>query len=59
MRFQKIPLKGWVGLAFTVGFLVVMMMALPALRWFFLLSIPPGLAVGVVLYLINRHRRGW
>ena len=59
MPFQKIPLKGWVGLAFTIVFLVVMMMALPALRWFFLLSIPPGLAVGVVLYLINRHRRGW
>ena len=59
MPFQKIPLKGWVGLAITIGFLVGMMMALPALRWFFLLSIPPGLLVGLVMYLINRRRRGW
>ena len=59
MPFQKIPLKGWVGLAITIGFLFGMLMALPALRWFFLLSIPPGLLVGLVMYLINRRRRGW
>ncbi len=56
--FAGIPVKGWVGLAFTIAFMVVMMLAVPALRWFFVLSIPPGLVVAGILYVINRRREG-
>jgi hypothetical protein len=51
-----IPLAGWVGLAFTLAFMGVMLYAVPAVRWFFLLSVPPGLLIGGFLYWLNRRR---
>jgi hypothetical protein len=51
-----IPLKGWLGLVLTVAFMGITLYAIPPIRWFFLLSIPPGLVVALILYLL--HRRG-
>jgi hypothetical protein len=51
-----IPLAGWVGLLFTLAFMGVMLYAVPALRWFFLLSIPPGVLIGAFLYWLNRRK---
>lgn len=50
------PLAGWVGLVFTLAFMGVMLYAVPAVRWFFLLSVPPGLLIGGFLYWLNRRR---
>jgi hypothetical protein len=55
-RLAGIPLRGWAGLVFTVAFMVVILIALPAVRWFLVLSIPPGLLVGLILYLLERRR---
>ncbi len=51
-----VPITGWVGLVFTLGFTGAILYAVPAVRWFFLFSIPPGLLVGVFLYWLSRRR---
>jgi hypothetical protein len=51
-----IPIKGWVGLAFTIAFMAVMLLSVPALRWFFVLSFPPALAIAGILHLVNRRQ---
>jgi hypothetical protein len=53
----KIPIKGWVGLVFVIGVMAIFLIGLPAVRWFFLLSIPPGILVGGILYLLHRRRQ--
>lgn len=52
----SLPLVGWVGLVLTLAFMGVMLYAVPAIRWFFLLSVPPGLLIGGFLYWLNRRR---
>jgi hypothetical protein len=56
IRIDKIPIKGWAGLIFVLGVMLLFLIGSPAVRWFFLLSIPPGVLIGVALYLIHRHR---
>jgi hypothetical protein len=53
----KIPTKGGVGLVFVIGVMAIFLIGLPAVRWFFLLSIPPGILVGGILYLLHRRRQ--
>ena len=55
-KHPGIPMRGWLGLVITVAFMAVMMLAVPALRWFFVLSIPPGLAIAGIIHLLNRRR---
>jgi hypothetical protein len=53
---HKIPVKGGMGLVFTLGVMLLFLIGSPAVRWFFLLSIPPGLFIGLAMYLFHRHR---
>jgi hypothetical protein len=55
ISMHKIPVKGGVGLVFTVGVMVMFLIALPQARGFFLLSLPAGILVGVALYLLHRR----
>jgi len=50
---NRIPVKGLTGLVFVVAFLVILLAAVPATRWFLLLSAPAGALVGVILYLLR------
>ena len=56
IAIHKIPVKGWVGLVFVVGIMLLFLVGLPQVRWFFLLSLPTGLLVGTVMYFIHRRR---
>ncbi len=51
----RINPEGWVGLVFTVGVMFMFFTALPQIRWFFLLTLPAGILIGVVLVLIHRR----
>ena len=55
ISMRRIPLKGKVGLVFTVGVMVLFLIYLPQVRWFFALALPAGILVGVVLYLLHRR----
>ncbi len=56
IRIDKIPVKGWAGLVFVLGVMLLFLVASPAVRWFFFLSIPPGILIGLILYLRHRGR---
>jgi hypothetical protein len=56
IRIDKIPVKGAGGLIFTVGMVVLFLIALPEARWFLLISASLGIIVGLVLYLTRRDR---
>jgi hypothetical protein len=49
-------LKGPACLAIALGVVVVLLIALPAYRWFFLISMGIGLAVAGILFLWHRLR---
>jgi hypothetical protein len=36
--------------------MVLFLVGVPAIRWFLLLAIPPGLLIGGFLYWLNRRR---
>ena len=55
IRIDKISVKSWVGLVFTVGVMVMFLIALPEIRWFFVLTLPAGILAGAVLYLLHRR----
>ena len=55
IRFDKISARSWVGLVFTITFMVVMLLSVSELRWFFILSIPPALAIAGILHVLNRR----
>ncbi len=56
IQIAKIPVKGGMGLLFTVGTIVIFCAALPEARWFLALAIPTGMVVGLALYKWhNRH----
>jgi len=54
IRIDKIPVSGAMGLIFTLGSLVIFL-ALPAVRWFAILSLPVGLAVAAILHFTGRR----
>lgn len=56
IRIDKISVKSRVGLVLTVGIIMMFLVTLPEVRWFFIVSIPPGLLVGLALYLYHRRR---
>jgi hypothetical protein len=51
----KIPLKGATGLLFVVAICVLILIEVPAARWFLLGSIVLGGLVGAGLYLWNNR----
>jgi hypothetical protein len=57
MGIEKIPTKGILGALIGVGIMVIILVAVPAARWFLLLSLPAGLLVAAILYLSRRRER--
>jgi hypothetical protein len=54
MATNRFPVKGLMGLVFAVAILVILLVAVPATRWFLLVSLPAGLLVAAILYLLRR-----
>jgi len=54
ITMHKIPLKGPIGLAFTVGVLAIILLSPPEARWFLAISLPTGVVVGIILRLTRR-----
>jgi hypothetical protein len=52
----KTFLKGRAGLVIALGAVAILLIALPAYRWFFLISVGIGLAVAGVLFLWHKCR---
>jgi cytosine/uracil/thiamine/allantoin permease len=56
IQISKIPVKGSMGLVFTVGSMAIFCIALPEARWFLLLAIPVGALAALILHAWhNRH----
>jgi len=53
MRIDKIPTKGVLGAFIAVGIMTIILVAVPAARWFLLLSLPAGLLVAAILYFLH------
>jgi len=51
---HKIPVKGAMGLVFTLGVLAMILLALPEARCFLALSLPTGILIGIILRLTRR-----
>jgi hypothetical protein len=56
MGIEKIPTKGILGALIAAGIMITILVAVPAARWFLLLSLPAGLLVAAILYLLRRQR---
>jgi len=55
ITMHKIPVGGdEMGLVFTVGVVGMILLALPEMRTFLMLSLPIGVAVGIILRLTSR-----
>lgn len=54
ITMHKIPVKGTMGLVFTVGMLATVLVSLPQARWFLAISLPTGVVIGIILRLIRR-----
>jgi hypothetical protein len=57
LEIEKIPTKGILGALIGVGIMVIILVAVPAARWFLLLSLPAGLLVAAILHLLRRRER--
>jgi uncharacterized membrane protein YqjE len=49
-------LRGKIGLLVAVAVVVVLLIALPAYRWFFLISLGIGIVVAAILYFWNQQK---
>ncbi|MGO8818994.1 MAG: hypothetical protein ACLQVG_30510 [Terriglobia bacterium] len=54
ITMHKIPVKGWAGLLFTLGVVVIALVSLPQARWFLAISVPTGVVIAVILRLTSR-----
>ena len=48
--------RGAAGLLVAVGVVAVLLIALPAYRWFFLISVGIGIVVAAILYLWHKFK---
>ena len=55
IQMAKIPVKGGIGLLFTMGTITIFCLALPEARWFLALAIPVGALIGLILH--TWHKR--
>jgi MFS family permease len=53
---SRISLKGPVAAVVAISVVAVLLIALPAYRWFFLISVAIGLVVAGILFLWHRLR---
>jgi len=49
-------LRGTAGLLVAVVVVAILLIALPAYRWFFLISLGVGLIVALILHFWNKHK---
>lgn len=49
-------LRGAAGLIVAVAVVAILLIMLPAYRWFFLISVAIGILVAAILYLWNKYR---
>jgi hypothetical protein len=54
-RMPRITVKGRMGLIFTVALVVIILIALPAARWFLAVSVVLGVVVALILRLTRRE----
>jgi hypothetical protein len=55
IQIAKIPVKGAMGLVFTIGTRAIFFVALPQVRWFLVLALPSGALIGAGLYLWHKR----
>jgi len=48
--------KGTIGLVLAAVIVVILLVAFPAYRWFFLISVAIGIVVALILFLWNRYK---
>lgn len=53
---QRFSVRGSTGLIVAVGVVVLLLIALPAYRWFLVISAAIGLIVAAILYLWHKYR---
>lgn len=53
-NMSKISFSGGAGLLFTLASMAIFFVALPEVRWFLAVSLPLGIAVGVILHFAHR-----
>jgi hypothetical protein len=49
-------LRGTAGLVVAVSVVLILLIWLPAYRWFFLISLGIGIIVALILYIWNKYR---
>jgi len=49
-------MRGVLGAIIGLGITMAILVAIPASRWFLLLSVPAGLAVALILHFVNKPR---
>ena len=54
ITMHKIPVAGGPGLLFVMGIVLMIVLSLPQARWFLALTVPTGIAVGIILRLTSR-----
>jgi hypothetical protein len=54
IRIDKIPVAGAAGLIFAASAMAIFLIGLPEVRWFFALTLPAGVVVGLILRLVRR-----
>ncbi|MGD0223421.1 MAG: hypothetical protein ABSF71_13880 [Terriglobia bacterium] len=54
ITMHKIPVSGAMGLVFTVGMIVIVLLSLPQARWFLAMSLPVGAVIGIILRMTSR-----
>ena len=55
IRVQDVPMDWEMGFVLTIGITAMILISLPEARVFFALSLPTGITVGLMLYLIHRR----
>jgi hypothetical protein len=55
MRIENIPTKGVLGALIALAIMATILAAVPAARWFLLLSLPAGLLAAAVLHFLHRR----
>jgi ABC-type phosphate transport system permease subunit len=56
IQISKIPVKGVMGAVFAVGVVLMLLVGLPPVRGFLLISAPIGVIIGVFLYTWRKRK---
>jgi hypothetical protein len=56
IRIDRIPVEGWLGLLWGGVIMIRTIIDVPDARWFFLASLPGGIAVAIALHFWRTRR---